>query len=307
MSVERSVAGTVPSMSLSSTVGGFPDHARVTLRYSEDVTLTSTTGVPGIYTFRGNSVFDPNLTGTGGQPCNFDDFAVHYNRYRVMGSRISVSSNFANNGLGMRLVLFPWNATAPTTTYADCIAQPYSLAARPSANVPAIPVNSITTAKILGRTDAEVKGSDNCQALCTANPTDAWLWSLLYDNPEATTISMYANFVIDYDVIFFDRIAANLDALAERVKAQLERRSARRERVMVGDLKSPNRDLDSKEPSRPQIFVADRDEYVLVKAGQAVSNARFDERGSLSLSTPVMVSKNSDASEAAKLSSGRRV
>jgi len=41
--------------------------------------------------FRANSCYDPDYTATGHQPMYFDNFALFYNRYRVLASKITVT------------------------------------------------------------------------------------------------------------------------------------------------------------------------------------------------------------------------
>lgn len=47
-------------------------------------------GTPSIYSFRANSIYDPNLTGLGHQPMGHDQMALLYAKYIVLGSRITV-------------------------------------------------------------------------------------------------------------------------------------------------------------------------------------------------------------------------
>jgi len=200
------------------TVGGFPDAARVTLRYTQKNTITSTTGALVSYDFRGNSVFDPDFTGTGAQPAGFDDFALNYNRYRVMGSKISASiTTIATGGLTIDVAMFPYNAQVSVATIVDAVAQPYSKYASVGINYPAILQTDMTSAKILGRPHSAVLGSDACQSLCSTNPSDVWFWAFRFATVDSATTSVsYVTFVIDYDVIFFDRDPGDLDTKIAR-------------------------------------------------------------------------------------------
>ncbi len=57
------------------------------MRYTERINLTSSNTSAQFagsqYEFRLNSIYDPNLTGTGHQPYMHDQFATMYGRYRV--------------------------------------------------------------------------------------------------------------------------------------------------------------------------------------------------------------------------------
>jgi hypothetical protein len=61
------------------------------LKYVQTVTLDAgVSGVPAQYNFRANSIYDPDLTGIGGQPMGRDQFEVVYDHYTVIGSRMKV-------------------------------------------------------------------------------------------------------------------------------------------------------------------------------------------------------------------------
>lgn len=67
----------------------FPREMKVTLRYTEFLTSTSTTALNFDQVMNLNSIYDPNRTGAGHQPQGYDQWALFYNRYRVDGCKIS--------------------------------------------------------------------------------------------------------------------------------------------------------------------------------------------------------------------------
>lgn len=61
------------------------------LRYHEDVSLNPTTGgIPAVYLFSTNGLYDPNITGTGHQPRGFDQMMSLYDHYFVDEAVIEV-------------------------------------------------------------------------------------------------------------------------------------------------------------------------------------------------------------------------
>lgn len=63
------------------------------LRYHEDITLsTNGGGGPSMnwHAFSANGLYDPNISGTGHQPMLFDQLALFWNKYTVLGSKITV-------------------------------------------------------------------------------------------------------------------------------------------------------------------------------------------------------------------------
>lgn len=83
-----------PPLRLSTS--GFPTQKVVSLRYAECVGLNAGAGVIASYAFRANSIFDPNSTGTGHQPYAHDQWAILYNHYVVLGSKITVHASVSN-------------------------------------------------------------------------------------------------------------------------------------------------------------------------------------------------------------------
>ena len=61
------------------------------LRYHESFSLNpGTAGVPSFYTFRANSCYDPNYTGTGHQPRGYDQIMSMYQYLAVREVQIEV-------------------------------------------------------------------------------------------------------------------------------------------------------------------------------------------------------------------------
>lgn len=84
-------AGSMPALSVNRGVRGFPTEIRTTLRYSDVISLTSTGNAVTNHVFRMNSLFDPDFTATGHQPYYFDQFATIYQRYCVIGSKLTAT------------------------------------------------------------------------------------------------------------------------------------------------------------------------------------------------------------------------
>lgn len=64
------------------------DATMLKFKYSATVGFNCTAGVPAFYQFAGNSLYDPDISGTGHQPLGFDQWSAFYNKYCVTGSKI---------------------------------------------------------------------------------------------------------------------------------------------------------------------------------------------------------------------------
>lgn len=104
----------------------FPREYPTQITFSDNVTLTSTSGAPASYLWSINSLYDPNVTGTGGQPRYFDTLcgangtAAPYYNYRVFASKIRIQAiPTGADALTMRgfigLGLFNTTATQPSS------------------------------------------------------------------------------------------------------------------------------------------------------------------------------------------------
>jgi len=69
---------------------GFPDRLVVKLRYDDIKQLTMTSGALGLLQFNMNSIFDPDITGTGHQPKGLDQYFGLYDKAVVTSAKIVV-------------------------------------------------------------------------------------------------------------------------------------------------------------------------------------------------------------------------
>jgi len=59
------------------------------LRYIETITINPGAAGRAYHAFSANNLYDPNYTGTGHQPRNFDNLAAYYNHYTVVGAKMT--------------------------------------------------------------------------------------------------------------------------------------------------------------------------------------------------------------------------
>jgi hypothetical protein len=209
----------------TSLLGGVADRARMKLKYVTVIPLTTITTTGAFsYVWRGNSVFDPDFTSSGGQPTNYDDWAGMYNQYRVWGSTFSVKPITTLSGTEPTLYAVGPRHISSSITFAsqsDFISEPYVKANATSIYRSGAPDShffcSMSTPKFQGLTHDEFKGRDDLTALVSANPTEVWFWHWSVTNIDPTVTSEIGGLVeIVYDVEFFDRVDTGLDSLLQR-------------------------------------------------------------------------------------------
>jgi len=106
-SIQRWMGKSAGPHSLSGSVdtqanSGIQQFVRIKQMYWERALMGDATSAPYHYTFRLNSTFDPNETGTGLQPKGRDQMAAIYNDYTVMSARYEVE--YVNVGTTRKFV-----------------------------------------------------------------------------------------------------------------------------------------------------------------------------------------------------------
>lgn len=178
-----------------------PSTLQTRFPYQANHSFTTTLGSSYTYVYRGNSAYDPDLTGGGAQPNGFDEMSIFYNRYTVLGSRIKVTiSNLS--GVPIQVCLCPTFDSAGTA-YNVLSVSPHSkevtVNALGSGNAVRTISSYMSTKVILGR---DPLGSDDYSALFNTNPTTQWYWSILMAPVDSATSTLVVyNVTVTYYVL----------------------------------------------------------------------------------------------------------
>lgn len=92
-----------------------PQKKMVKLVYCDNIELSAGTTVPAIYTFRLNSIYDPDHSGTGHQPMGHDQWATFYDHYSVLSCKITMV--WTTTDYTYAVVAFPHDIASPAGTY----------------------------------------------------------------------------------------------------------------------------------------------------------------------------------------------
>lgn len=101
----RSKRNNKPKAQKSLSVG-LPQSQMLKLRYTSELTLTpGASGIADVDVYSLNGMFDPDITGTGHQPRGFDQYMALYDKYLVLGCKVSLqavnTSATTQNRVGM--------------------------------------------------------------------------------------------------------------------------------------------------------------------------------------------------------------
>lgn len=88
-----------PTLQLLSAPGTpFPQRCRAVLKYTSYFNLDPAVGTTGQWLLRCNSAYDPDFSGTGGQPRGYDQYAALYNQYTVNKTTLKMFPVTPNTG-----------------------------------------------------------------------------------------------------------------------------------------------------------------------------------------------------------------
>ncbi len=166
-------------------------------------------------TWRANSVFDPNLTGVGGQPPGFDQWAAFYSRYVVLGATIrcevipSADGNLASN---INMMVLQSKKVAGFIPYSEMIqakSHPNTTVKIISSHPAAGPNNGTIVLRqaFNSKRDFGHRWQSDNEAPTSTNPTEGWHFNLTIGNPFSNTDpgSVTVLTTITYVVKFNDR------------------------------------------------------------------------------------------------------
>jgi len=208
-----------PKLSMTWHHSPFGRTFKTQITYAENITITSTAGIPYNYLFSVNGLYDPNITGTGTQPRYFDTLcgannsnAPFYN-YRVLGSRISIEAMpTGSDAMTMRgfvgIGLYNTTASGPTTLMELRERQDYKIKYMgywySNNSMCRIARKSGSLAKLFGVKD--IMDNVNTAGDYGSNPGTEARWAITFvPFDESSTRSISCLVKIIYDVVFFNR------------------------------------------------------------------------------------------------------
>jgi hypothetical protein len=168
-------------------------------KYSQHQNVTCTTGIVNDYQFRLNSIFDPDLSGTGHQPYGYDTFATLYNRYRVFKCDYDITIVNQSTGPATTTVLCCNNATAFTNaTLASESTGAVTKVLTGSAALSTVHFRgSVDLPSLTGQTPTQYMAEDRYQAVFSQNPSE-----LMTLNVCNTTLTANGTLSIIIDLIY---------------------------------------------------------------------------------------------------------
>lgn len=181
------------------------------VKYTENLTVTGPVlGGLAQYNFRLNSIFDPNLSGTGYQPYGHDSLSSLYNRYRVIACNY-VITGIVNDNTGDQygqLIAIPANeALSLTGVPAEALTHPK---ARWITQAPSAPAKllrgKVYIPSLVGRSKSQYMADDRYQAQFGTNPAENAILNVFSTMTSgiSSTVTMKFSITLTYTVECFD-------------------------------------------------------------------------------------------------------
>lgn len=193
----------------SPFIGLLPDSLCMDMVYSGYTALAPGASY-GNQLFRGNSVYDPDGTGTGAQPPTFDAMMLLYTKYCVLESWIDIKCWNANASSATMAVvgLYPRPETATSATnWNNFLSQKnvqWTILPNATRGGIARLRGHATTSQMLGKKDAY--DEDDCSGTSSTNPNLVWVWDIAAADPDGSaSVICDITFQVKYRVLLMER------------------------------------------------------------------------------------------------------
>ncbi len=179
-----------------------PDRMRVSLVDTVYGTF-STAGASSLkQLMSGNSIYDPNATGTGGQPTGFDQWFAFYQHVTVLGCKITV--DFVNKAADpVSMCIYPIRSAVSSSTpeeqkhakWVTMVSAYRSYQLTGSARTEHVLAHPITTDR------------QSYSHSYNSDPNDRWYWVINWHNLAGNNdINSVGQIKVEYDCLFFERL-----------------------------------------------------------------------------------------------------
>jgi hypothetical protein len=185
----------------------FAYRTRRTLQYYATSSFLTGTATSNAYVFSCNGLFDPDVTGTGGQPMGFDQMMNFYNHYTVVRSRITAlvmntsAALFPSVGIAINGSSTPVASIEQLVENGDIVISQLTLTGQIGSQAKL--TRSIDCARFQGIDD--IMDDANMRGDSASNPTEQMYFQISAWNPyTATQITVNFQVVIEYDAVFHE-------------------------------------------------------------------------------------------------------
>lgn len=186
---------------------------RCTVTYYTNSAVTSGASSAGAYVFSANGLYDPDITGSGGQPMGFDQMMIYFNHYTVHSCRIRVVFGSNSSALRATVALMTSGSSTAVTVIENAV-ENGDIAFQVLEFAGTFGGTATFTRNLdIGRFQAVVDVLDdpNMRGDATANPVEqAYYHLMVWCADSSTVVSAGFQVVLEYDVTFHEPRKASL-------------------------------------------------------------------------------------------------
>lgn len=184
----------------------FPKRLFVPMVYSSDlITLTCTVGAGAYHLMSQNSLYDPDITGSGHQPYGFDQWSAMYNYYRVHAFKMKMCAVNQTDTQPITIVFNTNSVTSGPTDIDTAKETPNAITRRGGANKTPVCLETYRTlAFTCGVPKRNVATDDLFRAAVNTSPSiqrTMQVWAQPFD--QATTVTVKFEIKIKYYSEFY--------------------------------------------------------------------------------------------------------
>lgn len=193
----------VPKRSLGPI--GFPRLLKMTHKYvSAPTQLNCVGGNMSLHVFCANGMFDPDISATGHQPMYFDQMALIYNHYTVIGSKITIQVQTTEEVLGPMIgCLWIDDDSITTSTSLSEVAErgryPLVNFGGPNSDPRTTFKAKWSAKKFFGK---GAMANNALQGTGSANPSEISNYKFAYNTVDGTSATIYLTVSIEYIAIW---------------------------------------------------------------------------------------------------------
>lgn len=186
----------------------FAQRTRRTLVYAPANLSTITgTATANAYVFSANGLFDPDVTGTGGQPMGFDQMMSFYNHYTVLRSKIRCNVTNTSTSLVLSVGCLKSGSSTVTTSIEQLLENgdvAYAIAGFYGAQGSTVRVTQSCDNALFQGID-NIMDDPNMRGDSASNPTEQTYFHVsTWNNFSAVQITSALQPIIEYDVVFHE-------------------------------------------------------------------------------------------------------
>jgi len=193
----------------------FPPRTTRRLRYSDDVSLSSSSGVVSSYVYAANDLYDPDRTGSGHQPMGFDQMMVFYNHFCVVRARIKVIFKSAAGAAGTACIR--QDASPTPLTSINQILEFGGLVQTTLETIGGFGANKeielgLSVARLQGVSESAITADSTLRGSAAASPTEITYFHLHLWNAAGVTCTANVAVILEQEAVFMEPRDATLSS-----------------------------------------------------------------------------------------------